>query len=99
MARNSQKIASIGQKYAKMVTKKQVGQRVGHVEMPKKIFFTNLMPTFNDTSVNLRAIATKNMNTNPPKVYIEWASAPLSENAIFHLKLSVNVFPYTENGP
>ena len=43
----------------KKVAKTQVGQQVGHMEIPKNPFFANLMPTFNGTPVMLRFIATK----------------------------------------
>ena len=61
------KIITNGQKWAKMVAKNQVGQRVGHTEMPKKSNFANLLPIFSSTPVNLRSIVTKDIKHSPTK--------------------------------
>ena len=38
MAKNGQKQPQMAKKWAKMVAKNEVGQRVGHMEMPKIYF-------------------------------------------------------------
>ena len=40
-------------------TNNQVGQRIGHTQMPKNPIFVNLMPTFNGTPANLISIPKK----------------------------------------